>query len=228
MKTISIAIDGYSACGKSTLAKDLSNTLKYNYIDSGAMYRAVTLFAIQNKIISGAKINKALLLEQLSNIEIKFDLDADNRNTIVLNGQIVSAELRSMEVSEMVSEIATISEVRKLLVKIQQKMGEKKSIVMDGRDIGTVVFPAAELKLFLIADIEVRVQRRFIELQNKNNITDIQQIRENLLHRDYIDSTRHDSPLMQAPDAIVIDNSKLTKTQQLEFALSLAHKIINE
>ena len=226
MKNISIAIDGFSACGKSTLAKDLANKLRYNYIDSGAMYRAVTLFAFENNIICNSKVNKEALLQNLSNIEIKFQLNEENQNLIVLNGQVVEQQIRSMQISNMVSEIAEIQEVRRLMVNIQQKLGKNKSIVMDGRDIGTVVFPDAELKFFVKADLDIRVQRRLLELKEKNEIVDTQQIKENLLHRDYLDSTREDSPLIQAKDAIVINNSNLTKEQQLDFAFSLAQKLI--
>lgn len=227
MKKILIAIDGYSACGKSTLAKDLANKLIYKYIDSGAMYRAVTLFAIKNDIISKAKINKEKLLENLKNIDINFNLDEKNQNQIILNNKLVENEIRTMEVSKMVSEIASISEVRKEMVKIQQKLGLDKGIVMDGRDIGTVVFPDAELKLFITADINIRINRRAMELKMKNENVSFLEIEKNLLHRDYIDSTRQDSPLIQAKDAIIIDNSKLSKTEQLEIAYEMAEKKIN-
>ena len=217
---ITIAIDGHSACGKSTLAKDLAKELNYIYIDSGAMYRAVTLFLLQNNIpISSEYITP----EILQKIHITFQ-QVNKKNHTFLNGTDVEDAIRSMEVSNVVSEVAAISAIRRFLVKQQQLLGEVKGIVMDGRDIGTVVFPDAELKLFMTASTEVRAQRRLKELTEKGKNTTLEQVKANLQHRDHIDSTREDSPLRKAEDAIVLDNSNLTPKEQIEIALGFVRR----
>lgn len=224
MKKITIAIDGHSSCGKSTLAKALSNALDYIYVDSGAMYRAVTYYFLENEIDleDGQAVTEAL-----NNIEIRFNRGDRGMRTI-LNGVNIENEIREMRVSEMVSPVATISAVRKELVRQQRNLGKEKGIVMDGRDIGTVVFKDAELKIFLTADPEIRVQRRFDELKAKGLDIDYETVKANLLERDHIDSTREDSPLRKAADAIIINNTLLTPQQQLEKALELVNDKIQE
>lgn len=222
MRKITIAIDGYSSCGKSTLAKALAKKLGYAYVDSGAMYRAVTLFFLENGVNWDDPEAVRSALEQ---IEIHFENDGSGNRTY-LNGRDVEEAIRQMEVSENVSPVAAIPAVRRALVHLQQALGHKKGIVMDGRDIGTVVFPGAELKIFLTADPEVRVMRRYLELKNKGLDIEMEKVRENLAERDRIDSTREDSPLRQAPDAWVLDNSKLDEAQQLAIALYWAQERI--
>ena len=223
MKKIIIAIDGHSACGKSTLARDLATQLGYAYIDTGAMYRAVTLYFLQNSIPLD---NADAILDALDKIKIQFRR-ANHQNRTILNEDDVENAIRDLEVSKKVSEVAALSAVRKDMVKQQQEMGLEKGIVMDGRDIGTVVFPKAELKLFLTANLDTRTERRLKELQEKGLEVDRLEIIENLRKLDYIDSTRADSPLRQAEDAVLIDNSNLTKEEQLEKALSLAMSAID-
>ena len=222
---ITIAVDGYAACGKSTLAKALAKALNYVYVDSGAMYRAVTLYFLDNNIDIE---NAAAVDEALNNIKIHFE-NINGKNHTFLNNQNVETEIRSMRVSDFVSPVATISVVRKAMVKLQQSMGTEGGIAMDGHDIGTVVFKDAELKLFLTASIEERTRRRLAEWNSKG-VTDIseEEVKENLLKRDHIDSSREDSPLCQAEDAIEIDNSYLTPDEQLEFALNLAKEAIEK
>jgi cytidylate kinase len=220
---IIIAIDGYSACGKSTLAKDLSKALGYAYIDTGAMYRAVTLYFLQNKVDLA---DKAVVINALKNIRIEFS-NKDGKNYTYLNGENVEEEIRKMYVSQNVSPVAAISEVRKALVAQQQAMGQKKGVILDGRDIGTVVFPNAKLKLFLTASTKIRTQRRFQEIQQKGQEADFEKIKENLLERDHIDSNRADSPLKQAEDAVVIDNSNLSIVEQLKMVKVLVEERIN-
>ncbi len=224
MKKITIAIDGHSSCGKSTLAKALSKALNYIYVDSGAMYRAVTYYFLEKEIDLD---DKKAISKALDKIEIRFKITPHGLRTM-LNGVDVEKEIREMRVSEMVSPVATISSVRKELVKQQRKLGKEKGIVMDGRDIGTVVFKDAELKIFLTADPEIRVQRRFDELKAKGLNVDMETVRINLLERDHIDSTRKDSPLRKATDAIVINNTLLTPQQQLEKTLELVNEKIKE
>lgn len=210
MQQICIAIDGYSSTGKSTLAKQLAEHLHYIYVDTGAMYRAVTLYAIQNDFFNEKDLDIDKLLEALPEITLSFkSVAADALPTIHLNGVSVEEEIRNMKVSEKVSLVATISAVRRKLVEQQHKMGEHKGIVMDGRDIGTVVFPNAELKLFMTASPEVRAQRRYDELIAKGEEVTFEEILQNVEERDHMDSTREDSPLIQAEDAIEIDNSYL-------------------
>ena len=217
---INIAIDGHSSCGKSTLAKDIAHKLDYIYIDSGAMYRAVALYYLENNI---QPENKPEAIDALSRIHIELESN-NNQFCIKLNGKDVTSRIVALDVSSIVSEVAAISEVRKKLVEIQKKVGENKGVVMDGRDIGTVVFPDAELKLFVTANLEVRTERRFLELEAKGMPTPRKDVMANLSHRDKIDSTRSDSPLIQAEDAILIDNSYMTKEEQL----FLVEKLVNE
>lgn len=219
MKKISIAIDGYSSCGKSTLAKQLAKQLGYIYVDTGAMYRAVTLFAMQNNFINDGEVNTEHLVESLPEISIHFELNEENHPVTHLNKKNVEAEIRTMEVSNNVSKVSTIKEVRQKLVYLQQQMGAKGGVVMDGRDIGTVVMPEAELKIFMTADNNVRAKRRWLELKEKGQEETIESVLENLKHRDNIDSTRAESPLTQANDALVLDNTNLSRDEQLKLVL---------
>ena len=223
MKKILIAIDGYAACGKSTLAKQLASHLHYLFLDTGAMYRAVTLYLLDNHI---NWLNNKLLNDVLDNISITFQRNENGKIHCLLNGDDVEEQIRSMHVSNKVSEVAAVSAVRKFLVQQQQIIGKEKGIVMDGRDIGTVVFPHAELKLFITADMETRVQRRLLELQSNDIQVSEEDIRNNLIKRDHEETTRADSPLIKAADAIVIDNTNLTPAEQFQIALNLAEKII--
>jgi cytidylate kinase len=214
-----IAIDGWSACGKSTLAKQLANKLGYVYIDSGAMYRAITLFFLRQNINLS---NAAEVLEALRNINIDFRLNTDSQHSdIYLNGENIEVLIRDLSVAGKVSNIAAIAAVRTFAVAQQQKMGNNKGIVMDGRDIGTTVFPNAEIKLFMTADSAIRVERRLKELTPKNPHITMEEVKKNLENRDHLDSTREISPLRKAADAIVLDNTHLTMDEQLEFALRL-------
>ncbi|NLZ72968.1 MAG: (d)CMP kinase [Bacteroidales bacterium] len=221
MKKITIAIDGLSSCGKSTMARQLAEEIGYIYIDTGAMYRAVTLYALQNKIIQDNKIEENKLKKTLSGLEIKFKR---NKKTSLpetyLNGVNVEKDIRSMQVSEYVSQIAALDFVREALVNQQQRMGEEKGIVMDGRDIGTTVFPNAELKIFVQASPEVRAKRRYDELQAKNIVSDYEQILANVTQRDEIDMNRAISPLRPAKDALILDNSDLTIEEQNKWLLN--------
>lgn len=217
MKKIVIAIDGWSSCGKSTMARQLAKKLNYIFIDSGAMYRAITLYFLRNEINTQdeAQIESALL-----NIHLSFQLNpVTGNNEIWLNGENVDALIREIKVAEKVSEVAALRQVREFAVAQQRVIGQAKGIVMDGRDIGTVVFPDAELKIFMTADPEIRVQRRLKELQVKNPDITIDEVRSNLASRDHIDSTRAISPLRKPEDAVVLDNSFLSPEQQLELAL---------
>lgn len=227
MPDIIIAIDGHSSTGKSTLAKRLANALGYVFIDTGAMYRAVTLYAIQQGFLKDNSLDEKKLIAALPGLQLKFVFNPEKSlSDMYLNGQNVSDEIRSLAVSQQVSRVATLAEVRKKLVSLQHEMGKQKRIVMDGRDIGTVVFPEAELKIFMTAAPEIRAQRRFDEMKsNKLDIT-FEEILENVKHRDLIDSTRKESPLRQAPDAIVIDNSNLTKDEQFDSVLGMARALI--
>ena len=214
-----IAIDGWSACGKSTLAKQLANKLGYVYIDSGAMYRAITLFFLRQNINLS---NASEVLEALKNINIDFRFNTDSHHSdIYLNDENIENVIRDLSVAEKVSDIAAIAEVRTSAVAQQQKMGKNKGIVMDGRDIGTTVFPTAEIKLFMTADSAIRVERRLKELTSKNPHITMEEVKKNLENRDHLDSTREISPLRKAEDAIVLDNTNLTMDEQLEFALRL-------
>ena len=213
---IVVAIDGYSSCGKSTIAKALAKKLHFIYVDSGAMYRAVALYFLRNNtdLHDDAQVKAAL-----KDIHLNFH-SRDYQTHITLNGEEVSEEIRQMPVSERVSSVAAIREVRLEMVKQQQRMGKSKSIVMDGRDIGTVVFPDAQVKLFMTADPKIRAERRYKELLPKNPDITLEEIFDNLAHRDYQDTTREESPLMRAEDAIILDNTDLSQEEQLMFALS--------
>lgn len=215
-KNLVIAIDGYSSCGKSTLAKALAKKLGFIYVDSGAMYRAVTLYFLRNSIDVS---NDTQVEDALQHIELNFH-SRDYESHITLNGEEVSDEIRLMPVSENVSEVSAHKIVRHEMVKQQQRMGKSKNIVMDGRDIGTTVFPHAPVKFFMTADPKIRAERRFKELESKgNNETTLEEVFENLAHRDYADTTRRESPLVRADDAIILDNTDLTQQEQLDFAL---------
>ena len=219
MKRKIITIDGWSSCGKSTLAKQMAKVLGYVYIDSGAMYRAITLYFLRNSIDF---TNKKMVENTLENISIEFEHnDKSQQSEILLNGENVEYLIRDMIIAEKVSDVAAIKEVREFAVAHQQQLGKKKGIVMDGRDIGTTVFPKAELKIFMTADITVRVERRFKEMFEKNPNVTIEEVKTNLMLRDYIDSNREVSPLRKANDAVILDNTNLTMEEQLKFALSL-------
>jgi CMP/dCMP kinase len=224
MKKIIITIDGWSSCGKSTLAKQLAKQLGYVYIDSGAMYRAITLYFLRNHIdwTDTDEVNEAL-----KNISIEFEFNPKSQQSeIVLNGENVEYVIRDLVIAEKVSDVAAIKEVRSFAVAQQQKMGDKKGVVMDGRDIGTTVFPNAELKIFMTADIAVRVERRFKEMFEKNPNITIEEVKSNLEMRDYIDSNREVSPLRKAGDAVEIDNTHISMEEQLKIASDLAKKLV--
>ncbi len=227
-KKIVIAIDGHSSCGKSTMAKSLARILGYVYIDSGAMYRAVTLYALRNGWISNGIPDVDNIIAGLKNIKITFSWDkTTEKNITFLNGENIEDEIRRLEVSQNVSPISTIAEVRHEMVKQQRENGKSKGIVMDGRDIGTVVFPDAELKIFMTASPEIRAQRRYLELQEKGMETDFSDILKNVEERDKIDSTRAISPLKKADDALVLDNSHLSREEQLAWTLGKVKELTN-
>lgn len=228
-KKITIAIDGFSSTGKSTLAKQLAKHLGYVYVDTGAMYRAVALFAMQNNLISVHSFDKVKLLNELKNIVLEFKFNTElGFAEMYLNGENVEKAIRSIEVSGFVSKVAEVSEVRTKLVEQQQEMGKNKAIVMDGRDIGTVVFPDAELKIFMTASAVTRAQRRYDELLQKGDSVTYEEVLKNVEERDYIDTHRDDSPLVMAEDAIEIDNSHLSREEQFEAVLDLVNAIIKE
>lgn len=225
MKKITIAIDGFSSTGKSTLAKQLAAVLGYVYVDTGAMYRAVAYFAMQHNLVSETHLDKAGLVAQLPNINLRFQFNPDlGFAEMYLNNENIETQIRTIEVSRMVSKVAEISEVRAKLVEQQQAMGKDKGIVMDGRDIGTVVFPDAELKLFMTASSKTRAQRRFDELVEKGQYITFEDVLQNVEERDYIDTHREDSPLVKAVDAIEVDNSSLNKKEQFELVLKLVNQ----
>jgi len=222
---IIIAIDGHSSCGKSTIAKAVAVRFGYVFIDSGAMYRAVTLFALRRNLIKDGVVDEQKLIKLLPEIKIEFRYNAEKQKSdTYLNGENVEDEIRQLPVSQNVSPVATIAEVRAEMVRQQQEMGKNKGIVMDGRDIGTVVFPEAELKLFVTASAEIRAQRRFDELTAKGEAVSYAEILQNVQERDRIDSTREASPLKKAADALVLDNSNMGRDEQLEWVV----KLINE
>ena len=228
MKKITIAIDGYSSCGKSTMAKDLAREIGYIYIDSGAMYRAVTLYCLDNGIFTEAGIDVERLKKEILSLSISFQLNPETQRPITcLNGVNVEDRIRTMEVSSHVSPIAALGFVREALVKQQQEMGKAKGIVMDGRDIGTVVFPGAELKIFVTASAEIRAQRRYDELRAKGQEASYEEILANVKERDHIDMNREVSPLRQAADAILLDNSQLTIEEQKLWLQEQYQKAIN-
>ncbi len=230
MKRITIAIDGHSSCGKSTMAKKLAKEIGYIYVDTGAMYRAVTLYALRHQLFNhDGTVNKPLLKDQMNNIHITFRLNEENQQPeTYLNQECVEKEIRTLEVSNHVSPIAAIDFVREALVRQQQQMGREKGVVMDGRDIGTVVFPNAELKIFVTASAEIRARRRFKELEEKGMPADYNDILKNVQERDYIDSHRSVSPLRKADDAIELDNSHLTIEQQQQWLLDQYRKAATE
>ena len=228
-KKITIAIDGFSSTGKSTLAKQLAKHLGYIYVDTGAMYRAVAFFAMQNNLISSDSFNKVELVNQLKDIMLEFKFNSDlGFAEMYLNGDNVEKDIRTIEVSGFVSKVAEVSEVRAKLVEQQQEMGKNKAIVMDGRDIGTVVFPDAELKVFMTASDRTRAQRRYDELLQKGDVVTYEEVLKNVEERDYIDTHREDSPLVMASDAVEIDNSYLNREEQFEAVLDLVNNIIKE
>ena len=213
LRKIVIAIDGYSACGKSSTAKEVSNVLGYRYIDTGAMYRAVTLYFLEHHV---ALTNPKEVSRALEQINVAFKVSSRNKSETYLNGLNVEREIRSMRVSEMVSQVSALKEVRVAMVEQQRRMGREKAVVMDGRDIGTVVFPQAELKLFMRADLLVRAFRRQRELLDRNQLVDLDDVVENILHRDKIDTTRSESPLRQADDAVLIDTTHISFDEQVD------------
>jgi len=228
MNNITIAIDGFSSTGKSTLAKQLAKHLGYVYVDSGAMYRAVTYFAMQNKLVSEDYLDKEGLIKKLPEIKLHFQFNPDlGFAEMFLNDLNIENQIRTIEVSRLVSKIAEISEVRAKLVEQQQAMGKNRAVVMDGRDIGTVVFPDAELKLFMTASAHTRAKRRHDELIEKGQHVSYEDVLQNVQERDYIDTHRDDSPLVKAHDAIEIDNSTLTKKEQFDLVLDLIYKFYN-
>ena len=230
MKKITIAIDGFSSCGKSTMAKDLAKQLGYIYVDTGAMYRAVTLFAMQHGLFNAdGSVKTQDLQQQMSHINITFKLNKlTGRPDTYLNNELVESNIRTLEVSNHVSQIAAIPFVREAMVAQQQRLGKDKAVVMDGRDIGTVVFPEAELKVFVTASAEVRAQRRYDELKEKGMPADFNDILKNVEERDYIDSHREVSPLRKAPDAIELDNSHMTIAEQSDWLMKLVQERIGE
>lgn len=227
MKKIIIAIDGYSSSGKSTMARDLAKRIGYVYVDSGAMYRAVTLYAIEHGMASSEKgVDKDALIKALPDIKISFTpAGADGRQHTILNGRDVEREIRDMQVSSLVSPVAVIPEVRHHLVALQQQYGREKGIVMDGRDIGTTVFPDAEMKVFVNASPEERARRRVKELQEKGEYVSYEEVLANIKERDHIDTTRKESPLRKADDAVLLDNDNMSIPEQMEWLLNLYNKI---
>lgn len=227
MSKITIAIDGYSSCGKSTLAKALAQKLNYNYIDTGAMYRAVTVYCLRNGIVLNSVIDLPKLLESLKEIKVSFDYNSTTKvSEVFLNGEHIEKEIRTLEVANNVSSISSIKEVREKMVALQRKMGKDKGVIMDGRDIGSFVFPDAELKLFMTADKDVRTQRRLDELSSKGEHHSFEDVKRNLEKRDFDDTTRKENPLIQAEDAIVLDNTDLSKEDQLNFVMKLIDDLL--
>jgi cytidylate kinase len=228
-KKITIAIDGHSSTGKSTAAKQLALKLQYVYVDTGAMYRAVSYFALREKLLVNGNLDKQKLIEQLKYIRISFVFNKDTNNADVhLNGENIEKQIRSLEVSGVVSKVAEISEVRAKLVEQQKAMGDKKGIVMDGRDIGSVVFPSAELKVFMTAAPEIRAQRRYLELVEKGDDVSLEEVLKNVVERDHMDSSRDDSPLIQLPEAKLLDTSEMTREEQFELLVSWAEEAIEK
>jgi cytidylate kinase len=220
-KGIVIAIDGYSSCGKSTLAKKLAEILNYIYIDTGAMYRAVTYYFMKNDLFVNNQLSEELIQDHLDKIDVTFEKQADETIRTFLNGQDVETKIRSLEVSNQVSAVSKFASIRKKMVALQQAMGAKKSVILDGRDIGTVVFPDAEVKLFLTAEPEIRAQRRYKEMTDDGVAVKFEDVLENINKRDYEDENRKESPLKKADDAVVIDNSNYSKKEQLQEALDI-------
>ena len=228
MKKIVIAIDGHSSCGKSTFAKSIAKKLGYVFVDTGAMYRAVTLYALKNNMFVNNELNTLLLESSLVNIDVDFSFDTAKQQSLVfLNGVNVESEIRGIEVSNLVSVVSQNALVREYLVGLQQKMGAKKGLVMDGRDIGTTVFPDAELKIYMTASVKVRAERRYLELTLKGDIVSLEEIKENIESRDFQDQNRAISPLRKASDAIMLDNSDMTVEQQMEWVMTKIDVILN-
>lgn len=226
MNKIIIAIDGYSSCGKSTFAKAIAAKLGYNFIDTGAMYRTITLYSIENGYVTETGINTSAVISSLNNINISFEFNAERgASDIYLNGRNVESDIRSIGVSNYVSAISSIKEVRTKLVAFQQEIGTNKGIVMDGRDIGTTVFPEAELKIFMTASVDIRAERRYKELKAKGDNVTLNEIKENISARDHQDETRTESPLKRADDAILLDNTYMSVEEQMEWVMSLIDKI---
>ena len=227
MTKINIAIDGHSSCGKSTIAKGLAKSLNYIYIDSGSMYRAVTLFALRGDMIEFEQVKETDLLQSLSKIHIGF-IEVNGEQHTLLNGEDIEFEIRGIEVSKHVSQVARIPEVRKHLVVQQKELGENKGVVMDGRDIGTVVFPSAEVKFYVTADATIRAQRRFDEMNEKGySDVSLEMIKQNIEERDFMDTHRKVSPLVQASDAVLLDTTHLSQSEQLKMALDIVNKKIS-
>lgn len=227
MSKITVAIDGYSSCGKSTLAKALAQKLNYNYIDTGAMYRAVTIYCLRNDIINDSTLDLPKLFASLKDIEVSFVYNTTTKTSeVFLNGEHVEKEIRSMQVANNVSSVSSIKEVREKMVILQREMGKNKGVIMDGRDIGSHVFPNAELKLFMTADSDVRTQRRLAELSSKGEYHSFEEVKRNLEKRDHDDTTRKENPLIKAEDAIVLDNTDINKEEQLDFVLKLIDDLL--
>lgn len=228
-KKIIIAVDGYSSCGKSSMAKALAKNIQYNYIDSGAMYRAVTLYCLRENLFNGEELDLDTLHKNINQIRIDFRINKETgQSDTYLNGENVEKQIRSMEVADKVSPVAAVGFVREAMVKQQQGLGDNKGIVMDGRDIGTIVFPDAELKIFVTAKPEIRAQRRLKELTSKGESTSFEEVLKNLEKRDFIDSTRKDGPLKQAEDALVLDNSYMDIPEQDEWLLNQFRKKLSD
>jgi cytidylate kinase len=227
-KKIIIAIDGYSSCGKSTFARAIASELRYIYIDSGAMYRAVTLYCMRKGLVDKDRINLNGILNNLNSIKVSFDFNqASHQYVTILNSEIVEDEIRGIEVSAHVSRVSQIPEVRERMVELQRQIGINKGIVMDGRDIGTVVFPGAELKIFMTASVDIRAKRRFDELKIKGDTVDFEEIKRNIISRDIADENRDISPLRRAEDAVILDNSRMSVKEQMTWVLELIDKRIN-
>lgn len=225
LKDIIIAIDGYSSCGKSTLSRSIAKYLGYRHIDTGAMYRAITYYCLQNKLITNNLVDRERLLPKLPYLAIDFKFNSQSAtNEIYLNGKLIESFIREPIVSEYASIVSKVPEVRESMVRLQQKMGKDKRIVMDGRDIGTVVFPDADIKLFMTANPDIRAQRRYKELSDNGINISIEEVKKNIEERDYLDSHRNISPLKQAEDAIVIDNSYMTKEEQFAHVIDILKK----
>lgn len=226
MRRITIAIDGYSSCGKSTLAKALASKLGYSYVDTGAMYRAVTLYALQHGIIKDGAFSEKEIVNSLDHIILSFQFNANaGTSETFMNGINIEKEIRQMDVSSYVSPVSKIHDVRTKMVALQRQMGKSKGVVMDGRDIGTNVFPDAELKIFMTADPDIRTQRRLDEMKAKGMVVSRDDVRRNLMERDHEDTHRKENPLIQAPDAVVLDNSELSREEQLQFVLKLVNDL---
>jgi len=223
-----IAVDGHSSCGKSTLSKDVAKKINLLYIDTGAMYRSVTLWALNNDLIKNGKIDVECLQQGLKNIEISFKIDKNGQNTTYLNGENVETEIRSPRVTSLVSPVSKLKFVREFLVAQQRLMGQNGRVILDGRDIGTVVFPHADLKIFLTASVEVRARRRFLEMKEKFPKMTIDEVKNSLEERDRIDSSRKESPLKKAEDARVLDNSNITRQEQLNLVLKWIEESITK